>query len=160
ARRARLPDRAGRSVSAAPSPALLAESFRMQARGCARTGSPIYADLLARAAADLDAGGVFAALAANYRGHPVLDALPLPVFGALHELVLAGRAPALAAHYPSAGGRYEPEGAWHALHATAIEHREALRAAAVSRRVQTNEVRRCAALLGGFLHVARETGLP
>jgi len=145
---------------APPSREVLAEGFRTQARGCAKMGSPIYAALLARAGDDLAAGGVFAAIVADYRGQPMLDALPLRVFGALHDLALAGRAPALAAHYPSTGGRYEPEGAWRALHATASEHRDALRAAAVSRRVQTNEVRRCAALLGGFLRVARETGLP
>lgn len=138
----------------------LAESFRTQARGCAQTGSPIYGELMARAAEDIAAGGVFAEIVADYRGHPMLDALPLRVFGALHGIALEGRAPALAAHFPSAGGRFEAEGAWQVLLAVARERREELRAAAVSRRVQTNEVRRCAALLGGFLRVARDTGLP
>lgn len=136
------------------------EAFRAQARGCADTGSPIYAELLRRAADDLAADGPFAALVSGYRGHPVLDALPLRLLGAVHDLVLAGRAPALAAFYPSAGGAFEPEGAWRALRALVVEQREGLEAAARERRVQTNEVRRSAALLGGFLRVARATGLP
>ncbi|MEB2344116.1 MAG: DUF2332 domain-containing protein [Deltaproteobacteria bacterium] len=144
----------------APSRGMLAEAFRSQALGCASTGSPIYAELLARAGGDLAAGGVFAEIVADYRGHPLLDALALRIFAAVHALVLAGDAPALAAHYPSAGGRYEAEGAWRALHALARERRDDLRVAAVARPVQTNEVRRCAVLLGGFLRVAHETGLP
>jgi hypothetical protein len=138
---------------------LAVESFRFQARGCAAVGSPLYADLLARAADDLEAGGVFAELVEGFEGHPVLLVLPLRVMGAVHRLVLAGRAPALAAHYPSAGGRFEPEGAWRALLDVARDHAPAIRARLGSN-VQTNEVRRCAALLGGFLRVARETGLP
>jgi len=148
-------------VSAEPlSREALAESFRTQATGCAKAGSPIYAELLRRAADDLAAGGVFAEIVADYRGQPILDAMPLRVFGAIHGMVLEGGAPELAAYYPSAGGRYEAEGAWRALHALARERRDELRGAAVERRVQTNEVRRSAALLGGFLRVARETGLP
>jgi hypothetical protein len=139
--------------------ALAVESFRFQARGCARGGSPLYAELLARAADDLEAGGVFAELVEGFEGHPVLLVLPLRVMGAVHRLVLAGDAPALAAHYPSTGGRFEPESAWRALLDVVRTHAPAIRARLGSN-VQTNEVRRCTALLGGFLRVARETGLP
>ncbi len=79
--------------------------------------------------------------------------------GALHRLALAGDAPALAAHYPSAGGRFEPDGAWRALEAAARAHAPTIRARLGSN-VQTNEVQRCAALLGGCLRVASATGLP
>jgi hypothetical protein len=89
----------------------------------------------------------------------VLLVLPLRVMGAVHRIVLAGAAPALAAHYPSAGGRFEPEGAWRALLDVARAHAAEIRGRLASN-VQTNEVQRCAALLGGFLRVARETGLP
>jgi hypothetical protein len=138
---------------------LAVESFRLQARGCAAAGSPLYAELLARAADDLEAGGVFAELVEGFEGHPVLLVLPLRVMGAVHRLVLAGRAPALAAHYPSAGGRFEAEGAWRALLEVARAHAPAIRARLGSN-VQTNEVRRCTALLAGLLRVAAETGLP
>ncbi|HSJ97478.1 MAG TPA: DUF2332 family protein, partial [Myxococcota bacterium] len=137
----------------APARETLADAFRTQARGCAEAGSTIYAALLPRAAADLEAGGVFAEIVADYRGHPMLDALPLRVFGAIHGMVLEGRAPQLGAYFPSAGGRFEPDGAWRELHALARGRRDELRAAAVERRVQTNEARRSAALLGGFLRI-------
>jgi hypothetical protein len=139
--------------------ALAVESFRFHARGCAVAGSPLYAELLARAADDLEAGGVFAELVEGFEGHPVLLVLPLRVMGAVHRLVLAGAAPALAAHYPSAGGRFEAEGAWRALVDAARAHAPAIRARLASN-VQTNEVRRCAVLLGGLLRVAAGTGLP
>jgi hypothetical protein len=139
--------------------ALAVESFRFQARGCATAGSPLYAELLARAADDLEAGGVFAELVEGFEGHPVLLVLPLRVMAAVHRLVLAGRAPALAAHYPVAGGRFEAEGAWRALLDMARLHGGEIRARLGSN-VQTNEVRRCTALLGGFLRVAAETRLP
>jgi hypothetical protein len=140
-------------------PAVLA-AFHMQVRGCAQTGSPIYAELIERMADDLERGGVFAEIVAAYRGNPVLDALPLRVLGAVHALVLQGRAPELARFYPSAGGSFEPEGAWQALLAMAREHRDALHDAALHRGVQTNEVRRSAVLLPGLLRVAAATRLP
>lgn len=138
----------------------LVDAFRFQQRGCAQTGSPIYAELIGRMADDLARGGVFAEIAAAHRGNPVLDALPLRVLGAVHAWVLEGSAPALARFYPSAGGRFEPAGAWRALLDVATERRDALREAAAHRGVQTNEVRRSAVLLPGFLRVAAATRLP
>ena len=144
----------------APTREKLAGGFRAQARGCAGQGSPIYAELLERAARDLEGGGIFWEVASDYRGEPLLDALPLRILGALHAMALEGRAPALAAFYPSTGGQYEPEGAWRALLDTDRANRDELRAAAVARRVQTNEVRRSTVLLPGFLRVAQRTRLP
>ena len=139
--------------------ALAIESFRFQARAATDTGSPIYAEFLARAADDVAAAGPFADLIEGFEGHPILLALPLRVMGAVHRIVLDGRAPALAAYYPSAGGRFEAEPAWRALLDVARAHADEIRAS-LGANVQTNEVRRSAALLGGFLRVARETGLP
>lgn len=138
----------------------LVEAFRFQQRGCAQTGSPIYAELIGRMAEDIERGGVFAAIAAEHRGNPVLDALPLRVLGAVHAWVLEGGAPALARFYPSAGGHFEPEGAWQALLDLAHERRDALSEAAAHRGVQTNEVRRSAVLMPGMLRVAAATRLP
>jgi hypothetical protein len=137
----------------------LAEAFRFQGRSCAAIGSAIYAELLGRAADDLERGGVLAEVAADYPGHPVLDAMPLRLLGAVHRLVLAGCAPDLAAFYPSAGGRFEAEGAWRALLEVAASHRDEIRGR-LAANVQTNEVRRSAALLPGLLRVARASGLP
>src|SRR6185503_14555618 len=50
-------------------------------------------------------------------------------------------------------------GAWDAFRDVVAAERAAL-AELVTHPVQTNEVGRCAALLGGFVAVARETGLP
>ena len=87
------------------------------------------------------------------------SALALRFLGAVHRLVLEGRAPALARHYPSAGGEAGLEGAWAAFRDTLEQQRDTLRGL-VHRPCQTNEVGRAAALFGGFLLVARETGLP
>jgi hypothetical protein len=93
----------------------------------------------------------------GHEGDPEPSALALRLMGAAHWLVLRGDAPALAAHYPSAGGR--PGDAWPALAALLRERRGEIRRL-VEQPVQTNEPGRCAALLGGFLEVARTTGLP
>jgi hypothetical protein len=77
--------------------------------------------------------------------------------GAVHRLVLSGEAPALAEHYPSAGG--EPRNAWPAFLDVVRDRRDELREL-VESPVQTNETGRCAALLGGFLEIARCTRLP
>jgi hypothetical protein len=79
---------------------------------------------------------------------------------AVHRLVLAGRLPELAAHYPSAGGDGDPGAAWPALLAAAESHHDDLRAL-IPRGLQTNEVGRSAALAPGFVTVAeRAGGLP
>ena len=96
---------------------------------------------------------------AGYEADARASALALRFLGAVHRLVLEGRAPALARHYPSAGGAAELDGAWATFRDTLDQHRDTLRALVTSP-VQTNEVGRSAALLGGFLLIARETGLP
>jgi hypothetical protein len=70
--------------------------------------------------------------------------------------VLERRAPGLAVHYPSVGGT--PGDVWPAARVVVEEQLEPLRAL-VRRPVQTNEVGRSSALLGGLLHVAA-LGLP
>ena len=134
-------------------------AFRRQAPVCAAMGSPLYADLLGRCADDFAAGGVVARVVAGWRGHPVLDNLPLRLLGAAHYLALAGAAPALAAYLPSAGGRWVAEPAWRALVELFERDGERIRAH-LDEQIQTNEVRRCCALLGGFLGLARERALP
>jgi hypothetical protein len=79
--------------------------------------------------------------------------------GAVHRLVLTGRVAQLARHYPSTGGDGDAEAAWPLFRAALADHRDEIRAL-VARPCQTNEVGRCAALIGGFLEVAHRTGLP
>ncbi len=77
----------------------------------------------------------------------------------MHRLVLRGDLPELAAFYPSAGGSLPADRAWPAFRRACAGRAQEL-AALLRRPLQTNEVGRTAALLGGFLLVARETGLP
>ncbi|MGD9762330.1 MAG: DUF2332 domain-containing protein [Candidatus Binatia bacterium] len=135
------------------------ESFREQARWCDRLGSPLYAELLARAADDVARGGLLAGIVDGWQGRPMADALPLRLFGGVHRLVLAGEAPELARHYPSAGGHPRWPDCWAAF-LRVVETRRAEVCAALHRQVQTNEVQRSGLLLGGFLAVAHRTGLP
>jgi hypothetical protein len=138
---------------------VIAARLRKQAYWCARLGSELYSFLLERSAADVEAGGpCWEAL----RGHDTDardSALALRFMGAVHRLVLTGAAPDLARHYPSAGGEPDAESCWHDFRAAVERRRDSLREL-VNRPVQTNEVGRCAALLGGFLLVSRESRLP
>jgi hypothetical protein len=135
------------------------EAFQVQVASCTQLGSPLYAELLERARVDLRAGGVVARVLDGWTGKPVPDALPLRLLGAAHRIVLDGRAPRLAAHFPSAGGSPHWPAVWNALRDTLETHFDEVRRR-LGDQVQTNEVSRCAALLGGFLHVAGRTGLP
>jgi hypothetical protein len=129
-------------------------AFRKQAETCGAMSAPIYADLLARCADDFAAGGIVARLLSDWSGHPVLDNLSMRLMGAAHLLALRGDAPALAACFPSTGGRYDAGRAWTALRDTLERHADRMRVH-LKEQVQTNEVRRSCALLGGFLELAR-----
>jgi hypothetical protein len=85
--------------------------------------------------------------------------LPLRLLGAVHERVLAGAAPELARFYPSMGGTPSWPEVWTAFLAVVEGEPDALRER-LAHFPQTNEVRRCAGLLGGFLSAAQATGLP
>jgi hypothetical protein len=134
------------------------EHLRWQGEQCAALGSPLYGALLARAADDVEAGGPVARVL-DGRDATNASALGLRLLGSVHRLVLSGEAPALARWYPSAGGRAEPDAAWEDFRALIGERFDDVRAG-LDRPVQTNEVGRSAALVGGFLEVARATGFP
>jgi hypothetical protein len=78
---------------------------------------------------------------------------------AVHRLVLVGDAPDLARFYPSAAERLADGDPWPAFRATLAADAARIREL-VDRPCQTNEVGRSGALVGGFLVVAAETGLP
>ena len=140
----------------------LEERIRLQAQHCRGAGSPLTAAILDGAAADLSVagkpGGPVQALLGPLAGHPPGSVPALRFAGALHRLVLERRAPALALHYPSVGGTAGGD-VWPVARAVVQEHLEELREL-VQRPVQTNEVGRSSALLGGLLEVQRRTGLP
>lgn len=133
--------------------------LRWQRDWCERLGSPLYAALLDRAANDFVDGGPTRALLEDHDAAPAGSALALRFLGAIHRLALMGEAPAVAQFYPSCGGAADVELAWEAVKELIVMRKEDI-SHLVTRPVQTNEVGRSAALLGGFLLVARETELP
>ena len=70
----------------------------------------MYGELLARLADDLDAGGPTATVLRGHEQDPGPSGLALRLVGSLHRLVLAGRAPELAAYYPTVGGVWSSAG--------------------------------------------------
>ena len=136
-----------------------ADLFRRQAQACANLGSPMYADLLARLADDLEAGGVTAGVVAGHEEDPGPSALGLRLMGSVHRLVLQRRAGELATYYPSVGGTWEPEGGWAALGRLLAEEPDAVREW-LDRPPQTNEVGRSGALMGGLLHIGESFDHP
>lgn len=135
----------------------LVARVRAQRDGCALGASPLYAGLLDDVAADVAAGGPCRAAVAPYASEPEGHAAVLRLLCAVHELALEGAAPALAAHYPSCGGTPGP-GVGAAFVATVAEHLDRVRTRTADP-IQTNEVGRSAALVGGLLVIARR-GLP
>jgi hypothetical protein len=148
----------------------LAERLRVQAGHCATNGSPLYDAFLLRAADDALAGGPVWRLFEGRDAAPA-DSAPLALMGAVHRLALTGLAPGLAPFFPSvaiaagatpvAGPVAEPpdaDAAWPEFLAVVDSMRDWV-VELLSHPIQTNEVGRAAALLGGFLEVAR-LGLP
>ncbi|EUA53159.1 hypothetical protein I550_4791 [Mycobacterium intracellulare 1956] len=136
----------------------LAHTLRAQGRFCASSGSAMYGELFELVAADVEAGGVFAAILSRHRHAPSREAVPLRLLGGLHRLVLDGRAAHLRRWYPSTGGSWNAGAAWPQIRDAAAGHADALRAA-LDQPPQTNEVGRSAALIGGLLHL-KQSGLP
>ncbi|HXW46682.1 MAG TPA: DUF2332 family protein [Streptosporangiaceae bacterium] len=137
--------------------------LRRQGDACRDIGSPLYGDLLAWAAEDLLDGGPVADLLAGHFDARPSSVLALRMLGGAHALALSGRAPGLAAWYPSAGGQVDAEPgsphAWAALRQTLAEQRDAL-LPWLERPPQTNEVGRAAALIGGLLYLVADASLP
>lgn len=138
---------------------IVARRLLKQAEWCERLGSSLYSTLLRHAAEDVRAVGVCSAVLHDHQDDPPDSALALRFVGAVHRLVLEKKAPLLAACYPLAGGDSSCDDLWPRFRGV-VQHHEAVLRELVHRPVQTNEVGRCAALLGGFLEVARQTGLP
>ena len=135
------------------------DHLRRQARACAALGSPMYAELLDRVAADVAAGGPAREVLAGHEDDPGPSALGLRLLGSVHRLVLERRAGALAAFYPSVGGSWDPDGGWSAFREL-LHQQPAAVAAWLDRPPQTNEVGRAGALVGGLLRIGERHRLP
>jgi hypothetical protein len=139
----------------------LVKAFAAQSRACASLGAQFSARLLDHACADIAAGGITARLLSEWQDvsseQLIRDAVALRLLASLHGLVLGGQAPELAGCYPPCGS--DPDRAWGVAQAALTAH-SSLVASMLAHEPQTNEVRRSACLLGGFLTIAEETGLP
>lgn len=137
----------------------VAKALTLQSGICRKMGSPLNGDLLDRAAADWSSGGPVRALLepwAHLRLKAQFEAaVPLRLIGAWHELALSGDDPAVARAYE----RLDAEAIWATVHPAMTVQRGRL-AAFMAHEPQTNEVRRSICLLGGFLEIAKATGLP
>jgi hypothetical protein len=102
--------------------------------------SPLYARICRAVASDPD----LLALVADV---PASQPVPNLLLAAVHDLLLAGAEHPLADHYPSVGGTAGAEGADLAFRDFALTHAATVSELAATRRVQTNEVRRCIAWL-------------
>lgn len=141
----------------------LLRALRFQGGACAALGSTFSAALLESAAADIAGGGPTRSLFAPWSGADtrtlITEAVSLRLLGALHDLALAGDASDLAAAYPAADRPGDATAAW-AAGLEAINDEPSRFTAFMAHEPQTNEVRRSACLLGGFLAIAEATGLP
>lgn len=120
-----------------------------QRLGCLLAGSPLYVEVLDAVAADVAVGGPCLDVLGAHADAPRGDAVILRFLAGVHQLVLSGEAPELAAHYPSVGGTPGPD-----VGATFVEtvrrRTDDLRGA-MDLGVQTNEVGRSVAVLTGLL---------
>lgn len=129
---------------------LIAADVDLQGRACGNLGSTLYAQLMAKAAADAAAGGIVAEILAPLAHEPTGSAITLRLFGAVHRLALTGAAPDLARGYPSCGGSpVPPDELWAAFESTCRTYRSEI-AERLHQAPQTNEVGRSAALRGAL----------
>ena len=143
---------------------ILSAALRVQARVCGEMGSKFYEGFLGVIADDLDADGVAAELLAPWAGigrRAIFNAAaPNRIANAFTWLAMGGEDVALTAAFPKAPDwPGDATMAWAAAQAALGRHRPAIEAF-MRHEPQTNEVRRSAVLLAGFLTIAQETGLP
>lgn len=133
--------------------------FREQSGWCADLGSRFMAELMDRLGADYQAGGPVAALLKDWPQSARRDAIGLRLAGALHNAVLSGDHPGLAALYPGS----DPDWAMDRLWPVAKDFlaSEPARIAGYLRTApQTNEVNRAILLLPGLHEISARLGGP
>lgn len=134
-------------------------AFERQARACTALGSPFTARLCQLAAARLDTSDAVFRTILTWPGDTSArgDALPLRFAGALHALVLSDQDADLQAVYPPHD--VTDDDLWNAITKTTGRHAPFILERLTSA-PQTNEIRRSAVLLPGFLTITARFGLP
>ncbi|WP_331372231.1 DUF2332 domain-containing protein [Sinorhizobium chiapasense] len=134
-------------------------AFRGQGKSCEELGSPFMGRLCRLAAERLDRKSLVGSRILGWEGDPSskADSVALRLCGALHALVLLDRDQTLILCYPP--NVTDDETLWAACEAAFRKHGDLI-LERLSSAPQTNEVRRSAALLAGFLAVAHTFGKP
>ncbi len=143
--------------------AAIINAFDSQVEEVGHIGSLLTAAIIRALANDLRRNGPTVELLGDFELEPVDAILSNRVTGALHRAVLEGRAPTLRRFYPSVGGSYSAGRDDVSLSRAVVETLMAERALLdeyLTSPAQTNEVGRSAGLMGGFLTIAKQTGLP
>ncbi len=133
--------------------------FIEQATACTALGSPFTGRLLTILAQNLAPDTAVGARILNWAGDASnrTDSVPLRLTGALHALVLQGKAPDLVAAYPP--HTVDDTTLWQAVH-SALQTHEAQLQQWLNSPPQTNEVRRAAALMPAMLSLQAMFNLP
>lgn len=131
-------------------------AFLVQARACNSLGSPFTARLCRAVAARLDRQTEVGERILSWPGDvgPSGDSVPLRLAGALHALAIKEKIAPLVDIPPE-----DEEALWQAC-ASALRFHSAFILERLKSPPQTNEVRRSAVLLPGFLSIAELTGKP
>jgi hypothetical protein len=150
-----------RALPSAGKTAIFARRFRRAADHCERNASPLYAHLLRIAAEDIETGGPCGVVLDAHRSHGRVPpaAASLGFMASVHRVVLETPGSALEPLYPSTGGAVDFARVGPAFLEVVSRHQERI-CELLKRPVQTNDVARCRALLGGFLLASAQTGLP
>ena len=133
------------------------DNFLRQAQWCDALGSPFTAMACRTLHDRLTADSAFGARLLGWPGQADHDALALRACGALNPLAREGD-PALASLYPP-HPTPAPDAFWRGVETAIAAHDERL-ARFLDSAPQTNEVARSAALLPGYLEIARRAGAP
>jgi hypothetical protein len=130
-------------------PGRVAEQIRRFGNRTCRGQSPLYEALCERI---VDDSALLAIADAAPEGQLVGNVL----FAAVHYLLLGGAEHELTQYYASCvADPKPPQAAFPVFREFCIAHASAIRELLTRRRVQTNEVRRCAYLFAAFAHAAR-----
>ncbi len=134
-------------------------TFDQQAVACERLGSSFTGALCRLLAERLTENSAVGRHVLNWPGDPsnLADSVPLRLAGALHALVLSGKDKHLTDAYPP--NELDIGELWAAVSA-AFEAHEAFILERLEFAPQTNEVRRSAMIVPGFMEIARLTGKP
>lgn len=135
------------------------EAFRIQARACAKLGSPFMERLMTLCADRLEPRGAVAERVLTWDGDvgPAGASVPLRLAGALHGLVRDGTDAGLARVYPPSDAG--DEALWREVSRALVEHEMRL-LRWLDSPPQTNEVRRSAALIAAANWIAGRHALP